>query len=316
MSVLGLGVTPVRHTPRISSSQLLLVIAAVAALLGGSLALAQSPNHALSSRDLAHSSPDWALIAPHLPDPATSSAERLELEGDVLRARRFPDDALDYYGFALNRGGDSAVLFNKIGVTELEMGNAAIAHACFQRVLKQHRKSAQTWNNLGAVDSMTRNSRLAIDDYKHAIKLDKHSAVYHSNLGLAYIDVADYPSAREQIILALKLDPEIYTRTSSSGTTLHLLTTADRAQFSFEMARVYARIGDEAAMLHALETASEAGMDILPEMVSDKELIRYMKDPRVLTIVRIAKSMRQRPPVPSTVAGTSTPLPALPPAAH
>jgi tetratricopeptide (TPR) repeat protein len=302
----------VRHTLCISPSKLLLAIA-VAALLGGSLALAQLSNPTESLRDRAHSTPDWALIASHLPDPATASAARLELEGDVLRARRFPEDALEYYGYALDRGGDFAVLMNKMGVTELEMGNTSLSRTYFQRVLKKHRKYAQTWNNLGAVDSMTRNFKGAIEDYRHAIKLDKHSAVYRSNLGLAYIDTADYDMAREQIILALKLDPDIYTRTSSAGTTLHLLTTADRARFSFEMAKVYARIGDEADMLHALETASEAGMDILPEMMTNKELAQYVKDPRVITIVRIAKSMRKRP---TDVAGTLTPLPAIPPAAH
>ena len=49
--------------------------------------------------------PQWLAVKPHLPDPATASADKLEMAGDVLRARRFPEDALDYYQYALRRGG-------------------------------------------------------------------------------------------------------------------------------------------------------------------------------------------------------------------
>ena len=56
--------------------------------------------------ELEHQSPDWAAIEKHLPDPATASAKQLEMQGDILRARRFPEDALDYYGYALRRGAN------------------------------------------------------------------------------------------------------------------------------------------------------------------------------------------------------------------
>ena len=54
-----------------------------------------------------------ARCVPHLPDPATATPAELELAADVLRARRMPEDALDYYGYALNRGGDEATLSNQ-----------------------------------------------------------------------------------------------------------------------------------------------------------------------------------------------------------
>ena len=67
------------------------------------------------------------IVKPHLPDPATATAEQLETVGDVLRARRFPEDALDYYRYALKRGAIEVMLMNKIGVTQLELRHTAAA---------------------------------------------------------------------------------------------------------------------------------------------------------------------------------------------
>ena len=257
-----------------------------------------------------HETSDWKLIEPHLPDPTTASIEILEMQGDLLRVRRFPEDALDFYKYALDRGGDQAALYNKIGITQMELGNTGVARAYFQNVTKMKRKDPQAWNNLGAAEFMGHNYTGAIQCYHHAIRLNKKYAVSHSNLGLVYIEQKDFSSAKSELTLALKLDPQIFQHNSSAGVSLHTMSAADRANFCFQMAKVYARSGDETEMLHQLQTASEAGMDIRYEMTNDRDLIRYVNDPRLVEVVRIAKSLREgRGPHSSTVAT------ALPPAA-
>jgi len=146
-------------------------------------------------RALSHQDPQWLLIQPHLPDLVTATPELLEMTGDVLRARRFPDDALEYYNFALQKGGQQAPLWNKIGVTELELRNVTAARLYFQRVIHLKRKDAQGWNNLGAVECLDGYYGRAISDYNRAIKVDKvhgkNSATFHTNLGTALIEVKD-----------------------------------------------------------------------------------------------------------------------------
>jgi tetratricopeptide (TPR) repeat protein len=271
---------------------------------------------AVSLRELAHQSPDWKLIEPHLPDPATAPAATLEMQGDLLRVRRFPDDALDYYNYALQRGGDRGDLFNKIGVTQMELGNTSLARAYFDRVLKMRKKDPQAWNNMGAVEFINRNYSGAIICYKRAIKLNKKFAVSHSNLGLAYIEQKDFASAKKELALALKLDPQIFEHNSSAGVSLHTMSASDRANFCFQMAKVYARAGNEAEMLHQLQTASEAGMDVRYQMSSDRDLAPYVNDPRVVELVMVAKSLREGR-LTRTVASALPPAqaaPALPPA--
>jgi tetratricopeptide (TPR) repeat protein len=256
--------------------------------------LLQTPHGAgsLSSRDLGHQSPDWAAIARHLPDPKTSSASILETQGDILRARRFPEDALDFYGYALQRGGDPVELYKKMGITNLELHNSELARSYFQKAIKVNRNDASAWNNLAAVEYLNREYAAAIRTYKRSVKLDKNSAIYHSNLGMAYFDSKDFKNSRKELAIALKLDPDVFMKSSSAGVSAHVLSPEDRAQFCIEMAKTYLLAGNEAEMMQSLSKASEAGADLIAEMSKDKELAKYKDDPRVLVLVQNAKALK------------------------
>lgn len=260
--------------------------------------------------EIEHSDPQWPEIQAHLPDPATASAETLEMTGDVLRARRFPGDALDYYMYAVRRGGSEVPLLNKMGITELTLGNADRARYYFQRVIKLKKKNSEGWNNLGAVEYMNGRDGSAIYDYKRAIKLNKKAASYHSNLATAYIEEKDWNDARKQFDIALKLDPGLFEHQDTSGIVARMLSSADHARFCFEVARAYAEREDEADMLHYLKMSSEGGFDILEAMRHDPLLERYRKDARVLLLVNNARALRTGR---ASVENINGAIPSLPP---
>jgi Flp pilus assembly protein TadD len=240
-----------------------------------------------------HESDQWKLIEQHLADPTTATAEKLEMQADILRARKFPEDAIAYYQYAMAKGGSAPRLLNKIGLTDLELRNMALARVCFQRVTKLSKKDPEAWNNLGAVEYLNGDPARAISAYKKAIKLDKRGAVYHANLATAYFDRKDYESARREIGLAMSFDPGIFDRKATGGgVAAHVLSSEDRARFSYEMAKMYARAGLEDQMLHSLAMASEAGMDIQREMRKDARLAKLADDPRVLVMVKNAQALR------------------------
>lgn len=267
----------------------------------------QEKMRAVDVREQAHRSPDWPTIAAHLTDPATASLERLQMQGDILRARRFPYDALDYYGFALKLNGKNTEILKRLGVTNLELRNTALAHIYFQRVVKLDKKDAEGWNNLGAVEYLAGNFSAAIGDYKRALKLRGKSAVYHSNLGITYFDLHDYSNGRKEMDIALRLDPSVFLQGNSTGVSAHVLSPEDRARFCLEMAKTYAQQGNEAEMLHSLESAAQAGLDVGAEMGRDKILTAYRRDPRVLVLIQNARALRSG----STVASAGKP-PAIP----
>jgi tetratricopeptide (TPR) repeat protein len=243
-------------------------------------------------RELRHQDPQWQAVKPHLLDPATSTAEQLEMVGDVLRARRFPEDALDYYVYALRKGGKEVTLMNKLGVTQLDLRHTAAARAYFERAVKLKQKDAVAWNNLGAVEYIDGRFGSAIADYNRAIKIDKKSASFHSNLATALFEEKRYKDARTQFKIALKLDPDMAHHDSTGGLTAHMVSPEDHARYCFEMARLYAELGDEVNLLHYLTMASEGGFDVMAEMRSDAVLDRYRKDTRVVLLVRNAKALR------------------------
>ncbi|HEX7159170.1 MAG TPA: tetratricopeptide repeat protein [Edaphobacter sp.] len=261
------------------------------------------------ARALDHENPSWPSVASHLPDPTKATPAQLETAADVLRARRFMEDALDYFNYSLQRGGNEIRLMNKMGVTELELRRPVQARIYFQRVVKVHKKDAEGWNNLGAIEYLDGRFGNAISDYKKAIKIDGNAATYHSNLATAYFDKKDYESARREYEIALKLDPDMLQHHGTAGTTTRMLSPEDHARFCYELARLYAARGDEASMLHFLTMSSESGFDVMHEMASDAVLAKYRKDPRVLLMVKNAKEMRSNPTSLADATGAPPPLP-------
>jgi tetratricopeptide (TPR) repeat protein len=245
-----------------------------------------------AARDLRHQSADWFAIEPHLPDPVTASPQKLEIAADVLRARRFPEDALVYYGYALRRGGPEQELLIRMGVTELDLRHIEVARTYFLRVVRLQKKNAQGWNNLGAAEYIDGRYGTAISDYSKAIKLDKKSAIYHSNLGTALFEEKNFEKARQQFDIALTLDPDMMQHHGASGIEAHMLSPADHAHYCFEIARLYAHRGDEENMFRYLTLASEGGYDVLGSLGSDEVLAKYRKDPRVISLVRNATALR------------------------
>lgn len=264
-------------------------------------------------RELRHQDPQWQSVKLHLPDPATATEQQLETVGDVLRARRFPEDALDYYVYALRRGGNEVVLMNKIGVTQLDLRHIAAARACFERAVHLKKKDAVAWNNLGAVEYSDRRFATAVSDYNHAIKLNKTSAIYHSNLATALFEEKNYKGAREHFKIALQLDPDVAHHDGTGGLTAHMLSPEDHARYCFEMARLYAELGDETNLLHYLTMASEGGFDVMDEMRSDEVMARYRKDPRVIMLVKNAQALRSGRASVDDASGKIPPLPPIAP---
>lgn len=274
----------------------------------------EAPATSAEERVLLHSGTDWPLIASHLPDPATATPQQLEGTADVLRARRFPEDALDFYGYALARGGDVTTLLNKMGIVRLELRQVDLARQMFHRAVSVHKKDPQAWNNLGASEYASQNYRAAVSDYRKATKLRKDSAIYHSNLGMAYFELKDVDSARREFATALKLDPLILQHRDSGGSTAHILASSNYAGLCYEMARMYARDGKVDAMLEWLAKASEGGYPVRANMRDDASLRVFQKDPRVLLLLSNADQLTAKNSArPRTIAVALPGSPQAPP---
>jgi tetratricopeptide (TPR) repeat protein len=276
---------------------LALFIAPLAACAAESTAASPQQSAPLTSADeraALHNSPDWALIQPHLPNARTASAADLEMTGDVLRARRFPQDALDYYGYAMQRGGDVSTLLNKMGIVRLELHQIELARTMFLRTVRARKKDATGWNNLGVTYYAMQDYRAAVDAYRHAVKINKNSAVFHSNLGLAYFEKGDAEQARTEFANALRLDPAIMSGTEGGGTTAHILGSHNYSGMCLEMAKLFAREHDVDRMLFWLGKGTDAGLNLQAAVHDDQALSAYAKDPRITLLIANSAELHAR----------------------
>jgi tetratricopeptide (TPR) repeat protein len=263
---------------RISFSASLLALSLSAANLTSQTAPARASE---GQRALLHQSAQWLAVAPHLANPDTAPAAALETAADVLRARRFPEDALDYYGYALAKGGDASKIRNKMGVVRLDLHEPGLARVMFQAAIKLNKRDAPAWNNLGVTEALQRNFSFAVLDYLHAAKLDRDTAVFHANAGMSYFELKKIDQARQQLNVAIKIDPEVMQKHSESGINAEILGRDNYGELCFEMARLFAGQHDVVQVRVWLMKADSSGFDVRSGLREDATLHPYLLDPEV-----------------------------------
>lgn len=213
------------------------------------------------------------------PSPEATVAE-LEKQGDDLRAQKMYLDALDYYRAALAKTEHSAIVLNKIGITELMMQRYHEAQKSFSQALKANKRFADAMNNLAVVYYEEKKYGPAIKEYKRAIAIDDTSASFYSNLGAALFSKKDFEAAGVAYQKAMEIDPDVFERTSRAGLQAQLPSPGDRARYDYTVARLYAKMGFSDRSLEYLRKAMEDGYKDMKNVYKDSEFAELRKDKR------------------------------------
>jgi len=216
-----------------------------------------------------------ARVAPPSPN---ASAEELAEKADLLRSQKNYLDAIDYYRAAA-RKDKSAVIWNKLGIAQLQLTRFGDARKSFEKSLKIDKTYADARNNLGVIYYMSKKYSKAIKNYRQAIAL-RESASFHANLGAAYFSKKEIPRAVAEYERALQIDPNVLDHTSSTGIAAQLSSPADRAHFFYVLARMYAQTSDFNRSLDCLRRAMEEGYKGIDDVYKDQEFAALRKDPR------------------------------------
>ncbi len=288
-----------RHTALLSTLTL-------AMLLGVSAAQAP-PAPVQSPSPLEQAPPAPVRVGP---PPHNASAMELEIQADKLRAEKSYLDAIDYYRAAIKKA-PSASLWNKLGITELQISRHKNAIKSFDHAIKLNPKIAEAYNNRGAVyyiqgaqqqaqaerkgksvpHGAVKRYRKAIVEYQKALAITDENASYHSNLGTAYFALKEYPSAISEYGRAMQIDPDVFEHRSQTGITAHMSSPEDRAYYSFVLARMYAKSGYLDRALLYLRKALEDGYKDFDTVYKDQGFAMLRKDPR------FAELMNSKPAV-------------------
>ncbi|SRR6266496_1534930 len=224
------------------------------------------------------------------PPAPEASAEALERRGDELNAEKNYLDAMAYHQAALRKNPGSASLLNKIGMSQLLLRRLREARKSFEQALKVDRNYANAYANLGVVYYEDRSYGKAIKYYDKAIALQADAAVFYNNRGAAYFNKKQYEKASLDYAKALDLDPDIFEPSSRAGVQASIPSPEDRARYSYVLAKIYAKAGENERSLHYLKKAIEDGYKGIGNVYKDNEFSALRKDPR------FAELMAAKPP--------------------
>lgn len=255
----------------------LVLLPFLAVLLFATLSITLSLRAQGSRMDQVQVSPPMRRAEP--PSPS-ASVEELEKRGDMLRGNKAYLDALDYYHAALVRNPNSAPIYNKAGIAQLQLQHYKEAKKSFEHAIKADRQRADAYNNLGAVLYEEKKYGGAIKNYDHALKLEDDNATFYSNLGAAYFAKKEFEKAAVNYAKALQLDPNVFDHHSRTGVSAQLPSPEDRARYAFVMAKLYAAMGVADRSLEYLRRAMEEGYKGVEAVYKDPEFAVLRKDAR------------------------------------
>lgn len=207
-----------------------------------------------------------------------------EERGDLYMARKMFREAIAVYKTGPQ---NSPVIWDKIGIAWHNLGELSLARKNYEHALKVDKTYAQAINNIGTVYYAQKKYRTAIKSYKRALALEPDRASFWSNLGTAYYSEHKFPLMMEAYDKAITLDPDIFEHRGIVGTEMQDRTVADRAQYHFELARLYAKVGKDELALQYLRHSFEEGFKDKDKVRKSPEFAGMLNNPEFIAVMAL-----------------------------
>jgi tetratricopeptide (TPR) repeat protein len=227
----------------------------------------------------------WAASASDDAQTDQDKVKMLEERGDLAGVHNDYFRAASYYQTALHISRENAVLYNKLGVAELKLGNRGDAHKEFGRALKYDPQLTSALNNLGAVALLDKKYKSAIEYFKKALAMDESLAATHVNLAESWVGLGQMDRAMTEYARALELDADILSD-SDNGAFAQISTPEQRARISFLIAKAYIKRGNVEGALEYLRRAKEGHYPGLGAVYTDQDFAPLWTDPRLAKLIK------------------------------
>jgi tetratricopeptide (TPR) repeat protein len=188
-----------------------------------------------------------------------------EARGDLLMAQRQYMAAIKAYREA---PGNSAILWNKIGIAWQHLLAVDEAKVNYERALRIKPNYPEAMNNLGTIYYEKKNYKKAEKLYRRALKSMPHSATFYNNLGAAYFAQGKLKQGTEAYRAAFAIDPGIFSSDSFQGIP-ELGSTAQEASQNYCLAELFARAGMTDRAIEYLRKALDEGFSDRKRLMRD-----------------------------------------------
>lgn len=218
------------------------------------------------------------------PESALSTPELVE-RGDAFRTRKDYAGALAAYNIVRDRTPRDPSLWNRLGITYLQMADYRSAKRHFERSMKLDKTFPEPVNNLGVTCYIQRDYKKAVRYYEKAIALEYTNASFHNNLAAALFALHRYEHAANEYNTAFELDPTIFERTSLGGVVAHLGAPQERGRYAYVLAQLYAKRGDNERALQSLKHAIDLNFAGASNAARDEAFSALWSDTRFQEIL-------------------------------
>jgi tetratricopeptide (TPR) repeat protein len=212
------------------------------------------------------------------------AARAAEENGDLARLHKDNLRAVVYYQAALRNSPRNAVLYNKLGIANLKLGDRGQARKQFSQAIKLDAHLATALNNRGAVSLLDKKYKAAVGDFKQALALDESVASTHLNLAEAWMGLNQMDRAMTEYARALELDADVLS-SSEGGAIAQVMTPEQHAHVLFMIAKSYMKRGNIDGALDYLGRAKEGHYHDMASVFSDPDFAPLWKDARLAKLV-------------------------------
>jgi len=213
-------------------------------------------------------------------------AYRLMAEGDQLALAGQAHFSLLKYLEASRLNPYQEVIFNKLAIAYSRLRQFRQAGEAIDRSIRLEPSYAFAHNTRGIIHLADDFHQSAIRSFKEAIKLRPQEANFYVNLGHAYLRVNKYEEGLDTYQLALQMDPEILSKSDVIE-----LSYQDRQQASserfYQMARIFAELGDKATCLDYLGKALSAGFSDTQRLLGDTAFEQLRNDMEFVDLITL-----------------------------
>jgi tetratricopeptide (TPR) repeat protein len=214
----------------------------------------------------------------------TEAARVAEENGDLARLHKDNLRAASYYQAAIRNSPRNAVLYNKLGIADLKLGDRRQARKQFAQAVKLDPHLASALNNLGAVSLLDKRYKAAVGEFKQALALDELVASTHLNLAQAWMGLKQIDRAMNEYARALELDADVLSN-SEGGSIAQVMTPEQHAQVLFLIAKSYMKRGNIDGALDYLGKAKQGNYHDMASVYSDPDFAPLWKDARLAKLV-------------------------------
>ncbi len=208
-----------------------------------------------------------------IPQERVLNAYRLMAEADRMLKEGKDHLAILKYIEATTLNPYHEKIFNKLAVAYCRIGRYPQAKTAAERAVGLEPNYAAAHNTLGIVAISARQSKKAVRHFKKALALDPEKPHFYLNLGYGQLMRGRYDLASQAYREALALDPEVFGRKTGIR-----LTFPDRMAFdadlNYDMARLFAELGDLDSCLQYLSKALEEGFSDQKRLAEDPNFDR------------------------------------------